>query len=94
MKKSRLMRGLSLNILALGFTSMLTDVSSEMVFTLLPFFMVNVLGLDLVGIKPKNNRKNNRLRKCNLSSITLKNPRNPKNPKKPKGLNSIFFILL
>ena len=52
MKKSRLMRGLSLNILALGFTSMLTDVSSEMVFTLLPFFMVNVLGLEmaLVGL--------------------------------------------
>lgn len=46
------MRGLSLNILALGFTSMLTDVSSEMVFTLLPFFMVNVLGLEmaLVGL--------------------------------------------
>lgn len=52
MKNSRIMGGLTLNIIALGFTSMLTDVSSEMVFTLLPFFMVNVLGIEmaLVGV--------------------------------------------
>jgi len=64
--------------------------SSQDNLTLITYYV-----LDLVGIKPKNNRKNNRLRKCNLSSITPKNPRNPKNPKKPKGLKSAraSFIL-
>lgn len=39
--------GLTLNVVVLGFTSFLTDVSSEMIFALLPFFMVNVLGTSL-----------------------------------------------
>ena len=50
--KSGFMRGLSRTVILLGFTSLLTDISSEMVFTLLPFFMVSVLGIEmaLVGL--------------------------------------------
>lgn len=50
MKKSRLMSGLTLNVLVLGATSLLTDISSEMVFTLLPFFMVNVLSIEMAFV--------------------------------------------
>ncbi len=34
-------------MIVLGFVSFLTDVSSEMVFALLPFFMVDVLGISM-----------------------------------------------
>ncbi len=47
MDRSRLLKGLTFNIVALGFTSLLTDVSSEMIFALLPFFMANVLGIQM-----------------------------------------------
>ena len=50
MKKSKLMSGLTLNVLVLGATSLLTDISSEMVFTLLPFFMVNVLSIEMAFV--------------------------------------------
>jgi len=50
MKKSRFMSGLTLNVLVLGATSLLTDISSEMVFTLLPFFMVNVLSIEMAFV--------------------------------------------
>ena len=36
--------GLHPNIFFLGLTSLLTDVSSEMIFTLIPLFLTNVLG--------------------------------------------------
>ncbi|CBE69165.1 Major facilitator family transporter [Candidatus Methylomirabilis oxygeniifera] len=36
--------GLSRNVVALGLVSMLTDVSSEMIYPLLPLFLTNVLG--------------------------------------------------
>ena len=36
--------GLSTNIIFIGFVSFLTDVSSELIFTLMPLFLVNVLG--------------------------------------------------
>lgn len=43
-------KGLTLNVLALGFTSLLTDVSSEMIFALLPFFMVNILRIEMAFV--------------------------------------------
>jgi len=36
--------GVSANVLFLGFVSLLTDISSELVFTLVPLFLENVLG--------------------------------------------------
>ena len=36
--------GLHPNVFFLGLTSLLTDVSSEMIFTLIPLFLTNVLG--------------------------------------------------
>jgi len=36
--------GLNPNVFFLGLVSLLTDVSSEMIFTLVPFFLSNVLG--------------------------------------------------
>ena len=36
--------GLSRNVLALGLVSLLTDVSSEMIYPLLPLFLTSVLG--------------------------------------------------
>jgi MFS family permease len=37
--------GLNPNVFSLGIVSLLTDVSSEMIFTLVPFFLSNVLGV-------------------------------------------------
>ena len=42
-EKARLF-GLSRNVVALGLVSMLADVSSEMIYPLLPLFLTNVLG--------------------------------------------------
>ena len=36
--------GLNPNVFSLGIVSLLTDVSSEMIFTLVPLFLRNVLG--------------------------------------------------
>ena len=44
------MSGITFNVLVLGATSLLTDVSSEMIFALLPFFMVDVLGAEMVVV--------------------------------------------
>ncbi|MGD0352077.1 MAG: MFS transporter [Dehalococcoidia bacterium] len=41
---------LSPNIVFIGFISLLTDVSSELIFTLLPLFLTNVLGVATVVI--------------------------------------------
>ena len=38
------MRGITGNVLALGAVSLLTDVSSEMIYPLLPLFLTGVLG--------------------------------------------------
>lgn len=46
----RFLGGITLNVLFLGVTSFLTDVSSEMIFALLPFFMVDVLGIQMVVV--------------------------------------------
>ncbi|MDP3143281.1 MAG: MFS transporter, partial [Candidatus Omnitrophota bacterium] len=32
------------NVIILGFASLLTDISSEMIYPLLPLYLVNVLG--------------------------------------------------
>ncbi|MEN6318037.1 MAG: MFS transporter [Syntrophaceae bacterium] len=47
-KKKRL--GLSPNVVFIGFISFLTDVSSELIFTLMPLFLANVLGAATVVI--------------------------------------------
>jgi len=43
--KSKQIFGLNPNVFFLGLVSFLTDVSSEMIFTLLPLFLFNVLGV-------------------------------------------------
>ncbi|MCX6010235.1 MAG: MFS transporter, partial [Chloroflexi bacterium] len=42
--------GLNPNVFFLGVVSFLTDVSSEMIFTLLPLFLANILGVAAVTI--------------------------------------------
>ncbi|MBI3600446.1 MAG: MFS transporter, partial [Nitrospinae bacterium] len=42
--------GISRNVLILGFVSLLTDVSSEMIYPLLPIFLTAVLGAGPVFI--------------------------------------------
>jgi MFS family permease len=50
--KGRKLFGLSRNIFFLGIVSFLTDVSTEMIFTLLPLFLLNVLrvGTPVIGL--------------------------------------------
>jgi len=43
-KKQKRIWGLNPNVFFLGIVSLLTDVSSEMIFTLVPLFLANVLG--------------------------------------------------
>ncbi|MFC2122644.1 MFS transporter [Bacteroidota bacterium] len=43
-KKSRIIWGFHSNIFFLGLVSLLTDLSSEMIFTLVPLFLANVVG--------------------------------------------------
>jgi MFS family permease len=43
-RPARSILGLNANVFFLGVVSLLTDISSEMVFTLVPFFLSNVLG--------------------------------------------------
>jgi len=38
-------KGITRNVFVLGLVSMLTDISSEMIFSILPLFMTNVLGI-------------------------------------------------
>ncbi|VVC02755.1 Multidrug resistance protein MdtG [Candidatus Burarchaeum australiense] len=42
--RERLFGGLSKNVIVLGLVSMLTDISSEMIFPLLPLFLVDIMG--------------------------------------------------
>jgi MFS family permease len=42
--KGSFFRGISRNVIILGFVSLFTDISSQMVFPLIPLFMVTVLG--------------------------------------------------
>ncbi len=52
MRRSRLIAGLTRNIFLLGLVSLFTDLSSQMLFPLIPLFMTSVLGTgaSLVGI--------------------------------------------
>ncbi len=47
---SRKIWGLHSNIFFLGLVSLLTDVSSEMIFTLVPLFVCNVLGAGAIAV--------------------------------------------
>ena len=49
---SRRIFGLSINVFLLGIVSLLTDASSEMIFTLVPLFLANVLGagVTIIGL--------------------------------------------
>jgi len=49
-RKSGAFRGLPRTVVALGFVSFLTDLSSEMIYPLLPVFLVDVLGADAVAL--------------------------------------------
>jgi MFS family permease len=48
--KKKLLFGLGLNIIVLGVASMLTDISTEMIFPLFPLFTVEVLGASAAAI--------------------------------------------
>lgn len=48
--KKKLLFGLGLNVVVLGIASMLTDISTEMIFPLFPLFTVEVLGASTVAI--------------------------------------------
>jgi MFS family permease len=48
--KKRLLFGLGLNVIVLGIASMLTDISTEMIFPLFPLFTVEVLGASAAAI--------------------------------------------
>ena len=52
MDKNSLLRGLTRNIIIVGFVSLFTDLSSQMVFPLIPLFLTTVLGASawLVGL--------------------------------------------
>jgi len=43
----RLLGGLTLNVILLGLTSFLTDVSTEMILAVLPFYATEVLGIEM-----------------------------------------------
>jgi MFS family permease len=46
--KTNFLKGLTLNVIILGFVSLFTDLSSQMVFPLLPLFIVTVLGANAI----------------------------------------------
>lgn len=48
----KLPKGISKNVFFMGLVSLFTDVSSEMIFPILPLFMANVLGINksLIGL--------------------------------------------
>jgi MFS family permease len=48
--KYRKILGLSANVFLLGLISLLTDISSEMIFTLMPLFLANILGASTIVI--------------------------------------------
>lgn len=45
--KKGLIKGLTLNVIVLGFVSLLTDISSEMILPILPIFLITVLGANM-----------------------------------------------
>jgi MFS family permease len=49
-KKTNIFSGITRNVLILGVVSLLTDLSSQMVFPLIPLFMVSVLGVGAYAV--------------------------------------------
>jgi MFS family permease len=47
-KETKRIFGLHSNVFFLGLTSLLNDFSSELIFTLLPLFLINILGISTV----------------------------------------------
>lgn len=49
---NRTIAGMARNVVVLGVVSLFTDVSSQMIFPLLPLFFANVLGINesLIGL--------------------------------------------
>jgi len=48
--RGRLLAGLSSNVIALGLVSLFTDISSEMIYPLIPLFLVSVLGASYIDV--------------------------------------------
>lgn len=48
--KKNLLKGLTSNVIILGFVSLFTDLSSQMVFPLLPLFLITVLGANAIVV--------------------------------------------
>ena len=48
--KQNFLKGISRNVILLGFVSLLTDLSGQMVFPLLPLYLTSVLGAGAVGV--------------------------------------------
>lgn len=46
--QSKLLKGISLNVIILGFISLLTDISSEMILPILPIFLTLILSANMV----------------------------------------------
>ena len=46
--KRNFLKGLTLNVIILGFVSLFTDFSSQMIFPLLPLFLITVLGANAI----------------------------------------------
>ena len=49
-KDRNVLRRIPATVWALGFVSMLMDISSEMIHALLPIYLVTVLGASMTGI--------------------------------------------
>ena len=49
-RKSGIFAGITRNVVVLGFVSLLTDLSSQMVFPLIPLFLVSVLGVGACAV--------------------------------------------
>ena len=50
--------GISLNVLLMGFVSLFTDISSEMVTSILPFFVLSIPGSDILALGVINGLSN------------------------------------
>ena len=49
-KKSRILVGITRNIILLGLVSLFTDLSSQMVFPLIPLFLTSTLGASATAV--------------------------------------------
>ena len=49
-RKSRIFEGITRNVFILGLVSLFTDLSSQMVFPLVPLFLITVLGTGGIAV--------------------------------------------